>query len=85
MSVVHPQPIEPSSSLKISEDVDHVTKDRLFSGSCICFHKRYLRCSFRVWQFLLLLFAILVIMGGVAVLTAIFGPGKVSLGSYKGK
>ena len=84
MSAVHPQPLEPSSSLKISEDGDHVTKDRFFSGSCNCCHKRYLRCSFRVWQFLLLLFAILVILSGTAVLAAVFGPGKVTLGSYRG-
>ena len=79
MSSVHPQPLEPSSILKISEDGDHVTKARSSSASCDCCHKRYLRCNFRVWQFLLLLFAILVIVSKMAVLAAIFGPGKATL------
>ena len=79
MSAVHPQPLALSSSLKISEDGDHVMKDRFFSASCDCFQKRYLRCNFRVWKFLLLLIAILVIMGVVADLAAIFGPGKATL------
>ena len=79
MSSVHPQPLEPSSILKISEDGDHVTKGRSSSASCDCCHKRYLRCNFRVWQFLLLLFAILVIVSKMAVLAAIFGPGKATL------
>ena len=79
MFAVHPQPLALSSSLKISEDGDHVTKDRLFSASCDYFQKRYLRCNFRVWKFLLLLIAILVIMGVVADLAAIFGPGKATL------
>ena len=79
MSAVHPQPLEPSFALTISEDGDHVTKDRFSSARCDCCHKRYLICNFRVWQLLLLLFAILVIMGGIAVLAAIFGPGKATL------
>ena len=79
MSAVHPQPLEPSFALTISEDGNHVTKDRFSSAKCHCCHKRYLICNFRVWQLLLLLFAILVIMGGIAVLAAIFGPGKATL------
>ena len=79
MSSVHPQPLEPSSILKISEDGDHVTKGRSSSASCDCCHKRYVRCNFRVWKFLLLLFAILVIVSKMAVLAAIFGPGKATL------
>ena len=79
MSAVHPQPLEPSFALTISEDGNHVTKDRFSSAKCDCCHKRYLICNFRVWQLLLLLFAILVIMGGIAVLAAIFGPGKATL------
>lgn len=79
MSAVHPQPLEPSFALTISEDGDRVTKDRFSSESCDCCRKRYLICNFRAWQLLLLLFAILVIMVGIAVLAAIFGSGKANL------
>ena len=83
MSVVHPQSLEPSTTLEISEDEHRLTKDRSFSTSCDCFHKRYVRCNIRVWQFLLLLLAILVIMGGITGLAAIFGPGKATLEEEK--
>ena len=79
MSAVHPQPLEPSFALTISEDGDHAPKDRFSSARCDCCHKRYLICNFRVWQLLLLLFAILVIMDGIAVLAAIFGSEKATL------
>ena len=81
MSAEHLQPLEPSFTLTIDEDGDHVAKDRFSSASCDYCHKRYFICNFRarVWQLWLLLLAILVIIGIIIGVAAIFGSGKATL------
>ena len=58
----------------------HYIKKRCECSCCDCFHKR---CTFRVWQVLLFLFIILVIMAGLALLLAMFGPGSTDLKYYE--
>ena len=73
------QTFDSSTTLRICEEGYDMTKQEYYSkkrctfSCCDCFHKK---CAFRVWHILLFLFIIIVIIGALVVIIAMFGPAR---------
>ena len=73
------QTFDSSTTLRICEEGYDMTKQKYYSkkrctfSCCDCFHKK---CAFRVWHILLFLFIIIVIIGALVVIIAMFGPAR---------
>ena len=71
------QTFDSSTKLRICEEGYNMTKQEYYSkkrctfSCCDCFHKK---CAYRVWHILLFLFIIIVIIGALVVIIAMFGP-----------
>ena len=53
---------------------EYYSKKRCTFSCCDCFHEKC--AQFRVWHILLFLFIIIVIIGALAVIIAMFGPAR---------
>ena len=73
------QTFDSSTTLRVCEEGYDMTKQEYYSkkrctfSCCDCFHKK---CAFRVWHILLFLFIIIVIIGALVVIIAMFGPAR---------
>lgn len=70
-----------ATTLTVTEGYDVTKQEHYYKKrcSCSCCDWCHRRCTFRVWQILLFLFIVAVIIAGLALLLAMFGPGNTDL------